>query len=54
MNLVEKIIIAILGIVIISKFLTPLLIGLFPPFGLIAVVALYLILLWFILGQPKF
>ena len=50
MSLVYKILLAIIAFVIIAKFITPLLLPLFPPFGLIAVIILYLVVLGWLLG----
>jgi hypothetical protein len=49
MNLVYKIIIAIVAFVVIGTLISPLLIGILPPFGLIVVVLLYVgVLAWLI------
>lgn len=50
--LIWKIIIAIVAIVIVSQFLSTLLIALFPPFGLIILVIVYLAIIGWLLGWP--
>lgn len=51
MDLIYKIILAIIGFVIIHQFITPLLVPLFPPFGLICVILLYIAILAWLFGK---
>jgi hypothetical protein len=50
MNIVFKIIIAIVALLVINMFVQPLLISVLPPFGLILVVALYVGLVAWLIG----
>lgn len=50
MALIYKIIIVIVALVVIATLLQPLLIGLYPPFGLIILILLYLGVIGWLLG----
>ncbi len=50
MATIVKIVLAILSIVVISKFIAPLLAGLMAPFGAIALILLYLLVVSWLLG----
>lgn len=54
MNIIWKILLAILGIIVISQFLTPLLTALFPPFGVIILIVLYVLVVAWLLGFVPF
>lgn len=50
MNLVWKILAAIVVIVLIAKLVAPLLSPLYPPLGIIALIAIYLVVIAWVLG----
>ncbi len=53
MNIYVKILIAILAIVVISKYIAPLLTGFFPPFGVIILILLFIgVVLWLMDWNP--
>lgn len=49
-NTIVKILLAIIAFVVINQYLQPLLIPLAPPFGIIILIVLYLIVLAWLLG----
>ena len=53
MHIAIKILIAIVGVVIISQFIQPLLVDLYPPLGVIALIALYIMVVAYVLGWIK-
>ncbi len=50
MSIAYKIIAIIVALVIITKFLAPLLVSLFPPFGVLILILLYLAVAAYALG----
>lgn len=47
MDIIYKLLIAIVAMVVIGNYLKPLLVGFFPPFGVIILIALFVgVVLW--------
>jgi hypothetical protein len=53
-TLIIKIVVVIVAAILVSKFLAPILIGLYPPFGLIILVLLYMALVFFLISGRVF
>jgi hypothetical protein len=53
-NVIVKIILAILGLIVISQFLQPLLLKLYFPFGLVVLVLLYILVVAYLFGWVNF
>ncbi len=51
MPIVWKILITIIAVIVTQKYIAPLLMPLFPPFGVIALIVLYIVILLFVLGK---
>lgn len=51
MDLVYKIVIAVIAVILIGKYLQPILVGFFPPFGVIILIILYVALLGWLIGK---
>lgn len=49
-NIIVRLLLAILAFVVIAKYIAPLLVTLAPPFGVIILIILYLIVLAWLLG----
>lgn len=50
-DIIVKIFLAILGVIVISQYIAPLLTGLFPPFGLIILIVLYIGVVAWLFGK---
>ena len=53
-SIIIKIVVAIIVLIVISKYLAPLLVSLIPPFGLIILILLYVGVVVWLLGKPFF
>ncbi len=51
MDLIYKIILAIVIVVVIGTYLQPLLIGFFPPFGLLILIVMFVAVIAWLMGK---
>ncbi len=51
MDLIYKIILAIVIVIVIGNYLKPLLIGFFPPFGIVILIVMFVAVIAWLMGK---